>query len=242
LDYNGFRLYADEPGDETGAALEYYGEYRQSELEVLTALLAPAMVMLQVDAGVGVDTLPLARWLGPEGHVFVYENDRMRRQVLAQNLKANRLANVTLMRRRLRTRHGDGEGKPHHSVDRFNVAGNNAERDDSIDELRLERLDWVKIDEGGNASDVLKGANDTLWRLRPRLHVHAASEDELARLASQASEFGYACWRSEMPLFNPRNFNHRDVDLFEGRMALALIALPEEIGLEIQLPGCRRVG
>jgi hypothetical protein len=42
----------------------------------------------------------------------------------------------------------------------------------------------------------------------------------------------------ETPLFNPGNFNRRDNDIFAGRTALALLAFPEEIPVDIALDGC----
>ncbi|HEX6003421.1 MAG TPA: hypothetical protein VFZ14_05455, partial [Burkholderiales bacterium] len=176
-------------------------------------------------------------------HLFLYEHDRMCRQALAQNLKANGITNATLIRRRLRRSRpaGAAEAGRAPARDRFDSNAVSVEPEESIDELRLERVDWLKIDRGERAADVLEGAVETLWRLRPRLHVRVAAEEELRGVAARAGEFGYACWRSETPLFDPRNFNNRDVDLFSGRTALALIALPEERTIDAPLEGCSRI-
>ena len=42
----------------------------------------------------------------------------------------------------------------------------------------------------------------------------------------------------ETALFNPENFNRRDTDIFAGRTALALLAIPEEIDVDIALDDC----
>jgi hypothetical protein len=39
-------------------------------------------------------------------------------------------------------------------------------------------------------------------------------------------------------LFNPANFNRRETDIFSGRTALALLAIPEEIDVDITLDEC----
>ncbi len=108
---------------------------------------------------------------------------------------------------------------------------------ETVDELQLERLDWLKIDAADAAMDVLAGAAATLWRLRPWLFV-AADEGTLAPLAQRAKEFGYRCWRQETPLFAPANFNRREDDLFAGRTAVALLAIPEEIAVDVALDAC----
>ena len=238
----GIMQYFPDDGD-VGRAVEYYGEHRCCELEFLERFVAPAMTVLEVDAGIGAHALWLSRRVGPDGHLFLYEADRMHRQVLEQNLKSNRVTNATLMRRRLR---GSSGGDPETAAtsasgDRFGSNAPAAEPDETIDQLRLERLDLLKINQGGAVPDVLEGAGDTLWRLRPRLHVRAGGDEELGRLAARVRDFGYGCWRSETALFNPRNFNRRDADVFSGRTAIALIALPEERVVEIALDGCSRI-
>ena len=67
-----------------------------------------------------------------------------------------------------------------------------------------------------------------------------AAPDELAltALASRAKELSYRCWRMDSALFNPQNFNQRDTDIFSGRTASALLAIPEEIDVDVALQGC----
>jgi len=232
------------PGDEDGEAVEYYGEHRQLEVELLERLIAPGMVLLSSDAGIGVHALCLSPRIGREGHLFLYEHDPMRRQALAQNLKANRITNATIMRRRLKgvcAEESRAVLRPT-STDPFRPCISAIDLDESIDELRLQRLDWLKIDDGDLAPNVLQGAAETVWRLRPRMVVRVTTDEALHGVAARASEYGYACWRAETSLFNPRNFNNRDRDVHSGRKALALIAFPEEFDLDLALDHCERVG
>ena len=147
---------------------------------------------------------------GAEGHLFLYEGKAVVKRVLSQNLGANRIGNVTVMRRMLSGPAG-GEGT------------------ETLDELRLTRLDWLKVNEPVRAQAILAGAEGTLWQLRPLLLLGAAEEAELSELAEQVKGFGYRCWRVETPLYDAANFNRRDDDLYAGRTALALAAVPEEI-------------
>ena len=115
------------------------------------------------------------------------------------------------------------------------------EPSETVDELQLERLDWMKINEGAAALDILTGAANTLWRLRPSLFIAAADELELANLADRLKEFSYRCFRMAAPFFNPANFNQRDTDIFAGQTALAVLAIPEEVEIDIALEGCREL-
>jgi hypothetical protein len=75
---------------------------------------------------------------------------------------------------------------------------------------------------------VLEGAAQTLWRLRPAVFVQVQDAASMSAPAARLREFGYRCWRMETAYFNPGNFNRRDNDIFSGRTAQALLALPEE--------------
>jgi len=57
-------------------------------------------------------------------------------------------------------------------------------------------------------------------------------------LASKASELGYRCWRMETALFQSSNFNCRNTDIFNGQSAFAVLAIPEEHGVDVDFPGC----
>ena len=77
-----------------------------------------------------------------------------------------------------------------------------------------------------------------MWRLRPLLFLAAEEEQGLRELVERAREFGYRCWRMETALFNPQNFNRRETDIYHGDKALALLAIPEEIDVDIALDEC----
>jgi tetratricopeptide (TPR) repeat protein len=206
------------PTTDEGRSLAFYGEWRQLELDVLGRFVAPGMTVMEVESGIGCAALWLAKRIDPKGHLFLYENDPIRRQLLEHNLKANCVGNATLIRRRLRCTSGGGPT-------------------DTVDDLQLEHLDWLKIANGRCALDVLDGGADTLWRLRPRLALDLSGCEHPLRVAQRASDFGYRCWWNETPLYNPANFNRRIQDVFPGRTAALVIALPEEQGFKPSLDG-----
>jgi tetratricopeptide (TPR) repeat protein len=206
-----------------GASIAWYGEYLQPQLDLLARLIRPGATVLEAGAGVGMHALFLGAVIGPSGHLFLYEPRPVVQRILRQNLGANGMGNVTVMRR------GLGRGAADTATE--------APLHESVDELRLERLDWLKVDDGSGVA-VLEGAADTLWRLRPGLFIAAADQATLGTLAEQAKTFSYRCWRLETALFNTANFNLRDTDIFVGGKALALLALPEEIDTDVALDQC----
>ncbi len=187
-----------------GDAIGWYGEYLQPQLDLLARIVRPGSTMLEVGAGVGAHAVFLGRLLGESGHLLVYESRPVLQRILRQNLAANGVRNVTVMRRLLGSR-GEEEGPEPTS--------------ETLDELQLERLDWLKVNAGVAAQDILAGASETLWRLRPLLFLAATDEQGLRELVERAREFGYRCWRMEAALFNRQNFNRREADIFAGAKA-----------------------
>jgi len=195
-----------------GDSIGWYGEYLLPQTAVLTRLMKAGDVVLEVGAGIGAHALSLRPAIGDAGHLFLYESRPLFQRVLRQNLSANGIANVTVMKRDV-------------SIE-------------TIDELRLEALDWLKINEDSDPLVVLDGAADSLWRTRPRLFIAALDEAATAAIGVRVRDFGYQCWRLETPYFNPDNFNRREADIFSGRIAVGVIAVPEEIELEIAFDHC----
>jgi tetratricopeptide (TPR) repeat protein len=215
-----------------GESLGWYGEYLQPQLDLLAQLIRPGATVLEADAGIGAHAVFLGKALGAAGHLFLYEPRPVVQRILRQNLGANRVMNVTLMRRTLGRSAGDvaASGEAATSV-----------VTETLDELQLDRLDWLKINDGMLALELLEGAADTLWRLRPLLFLAAADVAMLGTLAQRAKELSYRCWRLETALFNVANFNRRDSDIFAGHKALALLAIPEEIDVDIALDRCTEI-
>jgi len=211
-----------------GRSIEYYGESRRSHVDLLARLMITDSVVLEVSPGVGMHVLSLARAVGERGHFFLYEPRPLLAQLLTHNLAANRVENATVMKRTLA-----GAG----------LSDNDARDADSetIDDLRLEALHWIKIGDGDHAARILQGATEALWRLRPKLFIAVCDRTPIAQLCAFTRDFGYACWQFETPLFNPANFNLRDTDIFEGRTSFAVIAIPEEVEPGIGLDECVRI-
>jgi FkbM family methyltransferase len=208
-----------------GSSLGWYGEFLQLQLDLLAGMIRPGSTVLEVGAGVGAHALPLATALGPDGHLILYESRPVVRRLLQQNFSANELRNITLMRRLLGGKSGFAAG-----AERTNEGAPAPEDSiiETVDDLQLEQLHLLKVDEGTDATSVIDGASETMWRLRPTVFLAAQDDGALGQLTRLAKDRAYRCWKVETPMFNPDNFNRRQDDTFDGRRALALLALPEE--------------
>jgi tetratricopeptide (TPR) repeat protein len=205
-----------------GQSIRWYGEYLQKELAVFLELVRPGATVVEARAGVGLHALAIAAAVGDSGHAIVYEARALHRRVLLQNMSANGVRNVTVMRKPLR----GGELLEAHDA-----------RGECIDELALERLDAVKINQGALAPAIVRGASESLWRLRPVLLISEIEPVELDSLVELTRDFSYRSWKMETPLFSPENFNRREEDAFCGRIGTALLCIPEEVDIDVRAYG-----
>jgi hypothetical protein len=206
-------------------SLRYYGEYRHLQTQTMGRFVRPGGWVLESDAGFGMATLFLAEAVGTEGHVIAYESDPLLNQLARQNLSANHVRNVTLLARTLDR--ADGDQTPHSAS---SIPGH---RIDTVDGLRLQRLDWIAINDGFRCRAILDGAGPTLWRLRPWIFVRVPDEDKLREAAAAVCDYGYSAHVITTPLFNAENYNGRTDDRFDGKLAVALLAVPEEIDVDV---------
>jgi hypothetical protein len=160
--------------------------------------------------------------------VFAYEPDPMLHRLLTQNLQMNGVRPlVTLLQRELTSREtpGSGQAMSARSVGRDDEGAVS----DTIDDLLLERLDLIKVNDRGDPRRALDGGEATIWRLRPLLFIEQpAAGLPLGALVERVKGFSYRCWQVVTPLFSEANYNGRSEDIFQGEVARALVAAPEE--------------
>jgi tetratricopeptide (TPR) repeat protein len=206
-----------------GLSLDWYGEFLQGQLDGLTTLVRPSATIVEIGAGIGVHSVCLSRLAGAHGHLLVYEVDRVSKRVLQQNLQSSNAENVTVMRNR--------------------PAGASESDDDSeaVDDLRLARLDLMKIGAGVDGARALAGASETLWKLRPVLFASIQDDASLNSLTTAARAHGYRCFKVRTPLFSSQNYYRRSEDIFDGQVALAMLGLPEEREITLNWPGCEEI-
>jgi len=207
-------------GSDDASSLERYGEWRADELALAIAFAVPGGVCIEAGSSFGQHAIPLARKLGPEGDLLAWEDRSVRRRILVNNLRHHGLDQVTVMSRSLGR---GGEGAFQSGLE-------------SIDDLALERLDGIKVNGPADAEAIVEGAGQTLWRCRPWLLAGVDRDDDLRALAARIREHGYRTWRIEASLFPAANFCRNVDDVFDGRRAVALVALPEERN-DPELPG-----
>jgi FkbM family methyltransferase len=160
------------------------GSYREFNLQHLEHLVAQDDICLDLGANVGMITLALSI-LAPNGHVYAFEGSAETTDALARTVEANGLtnvsvANVVVGRTSETVRFFDvaamrsgGHYLPIDAARRTELGPSDASLsqtksvDQLVDELKLPRVDFIKIDVEGAELDVLHGASNTLKKFAP---------------------------------------------------------------------------
>jgi FkbM family methyltransferase len=170
-------------GNDNSLCLYVCGSFEPNEFALLTHVLGPGMVFIDVGANDGYYTLFASRRVGSTGKVVAVEPSTRERVHLRRNIARNKLDNVMVVPNALgscrqvaalRLAHGVHAG--HNTFGSFAHEGVQADNLEQVDvetldkvtsDLRLERIDFIKIDVEGAEASVIGGARRVLSAMRP---------------------------------------------------------------------------
>lgn len=148
-------------------------------------------VVIDVGAATGTFTLSSANTVGKDGLVIAIEPTTQNYRALLRGIQLNGFGNVVALniaawntncKMKIFLSHRSGW----HSVKRNSGLGyievEAKALDEVVKELRVDRVDWIKIDVEGAEIEVLKGLRNTLARWHPKIVVEVTSENRKAFL------------------------------------------------------------
>lgn len=94
------------PRDHIMTGLLFLGVYEKDERKLFTALIEPGMTVVDIGANVGIFTGIAARAAGPGGRVLAFEPEPENAACLAEMVKTNGFANVTIEQKAVSDRAG----------------------------------------------------------------------------------------------------------------------------------------
>ena len=224
-----------------GYELMEKGAYMPGELADLGRLLAfcaPDPVILDIGANIGVHSLFFSDIAGPRGKVIAFEAQRIVFQILMGNLALNSIENVYGHHVALGSAPGSLKLPPVDYSRPWNFGGMSlkeespepqfapgtpeseaADRNEfvpviALDSLKLDRVDFIKLDVEGMEEEVLRGAARTLDKTRPLMQVEWFGHD-----------------RGRLPLFL---LEHLDYRLYQAGNNLICVPNERADGLSIE--------
>lgn len=160
----------------------YHGGFERETTDWLREVIRPGMRIVDVGANFGYFTTLCAHLAGPSGHVWAFEPTRFYGDRIGPHLEMNGLTErCTLVPLAL----SDHDDECEITISRSSatmhpVAADVPERmetirlrrlDDVVDELKIEGVDFMKIDIDGHEPAMLRGAMRMLRRHRPILLI-----------------------------------------------------------------------
>jgi FkbM family methyltransferase len=239
----------------------YLGSYEQHLVHLIATMVRPGDVCIDVGAQKGFMTLHLAEVVGGKGRVIAFEPDPRAMEALRANVQRNGFKQVSLSSCAL----GDCEAYCRFALSRqlgwssrfpnelakptitSSISVRTRRLDDIIAEAGVvagtHRISFIKIDAEGSEPLVLQGAQETLTRFRPTVHIEVnkpslcaggfspdSIETLLRPLGYQlyAIRFGKTRWLHRRPSLVPLASFASDVGDLEDVLAVssASCALP----------------
>ncbi len=236
------------PANDTyiGRSLELYGEYSPFEVDFYAFILRPGDGVIDAGANIGALTLAFSRLVGESGSVLAFEPQRLIYHMLCANLAINVIENVAAAQVAL----GAAPGlirvpvlrpKEHINFGGLAIGGDHGEpaRVRTIDSMPLENLRLIKIDVEGAELEVIKGASQTIRRLRPFLLVENDRADKSPALIEALFQLNYRLWWHFAPLYRRNNFRGYAENVFGNVGSWNMVGVPREMDFPVQ--GLREV-
>jgi FkbM family methyltransferase len=178
-----------DPDDVVSGILLRKGIWEPQSLEIMRSHLPAGSTFIDIGAHIGYYSLKASRWLGPNGTVVAIEPNPPTVERLRDNIRYSSVFRVLVQPVACAESEStlDFYASPRGNTGMASMSRGNASHelngeptryrvrarplDDIVAELRLSRVDFMKLDVEGAEMLVLKGAKQTLARFRPALLV-----------------------------------------------------------------------
>jgi FkbM family methyltransferase len=221
-----------------GLSIRMYGEYTETEIDLLKHFLHSESVVYDIGGNIGVHAVAFAHY-AKEVHSFEPNN---RNYALLEKNTAG-LPNINLHQ----TAISDVVGDAFISDYDENGQGNFGEcmMSDSgqpcktvrLDDLSLTPPTLIKIDVEGHELKVFNGAINTITKHRPVIFyesMHGTGFDLIYDMLH--TNLGYDIYWAPSANYNPNNYNHNPFNIFGNGGVINCLAVPKEVGTVSGLP------
>jgi FkbM family methyltransferase len=220
-----------------GRSLKEYGEWAQNEVDFLRALIAEGDVVVDAGAFIGTHSVAFSRFVGPKGRVYSFEPHPQSFQILRKNIQENGCDNVHACNVGLSDQAGEMQVEQFEldspiSLGSVQLSSGTAQFDrvkvqvHTLDDVRLEACQLIKVDVEGMEYHVLLGARATLETHRPLVYAECNSADGGWPVIQFMRSLGYATYVHSAEAFNPENFRKNPVNIFGSARELGLLCVP----------------
>ena len=178
-------------------------QWFEKEVDFLLQWLRPGMTVIDIGANLGVYSLPMARRVGPHGHVFAYEPASEPRAFLERSREINRADNLHIVAAAVSDVPREGHLVIGLSSELNSLSGSGpgeAVRITTLDEEDRTRgwsaVDFIKIDAEGEEERILAGGKAFFARHSPLVQFEIQVDNRIDdTLLSVFPRHGYGIYR-----------------------------------------------
>jgi FkbM family methyltransferase len=220
-----------------GKCMAEYGEWKGELVNKLKNIIPEGGVVVEVGSNIGTHTVPIAQYLGPNGKVYAFEPQRLIFQLLCANLICNEVYNVFAYNAAVGDRPAevlvpDLDIGGEENFGAVQVAGNEGLKVElmTIDQLKLDRCDFIKIDAQNFEPQVMLGSFDTINKFSPVIyleynyHVRSTINFYIKQFLN-----GYTAWEYIEPVFKENNHFENKNNHYDSICSLGLILSKSDI-------------
>lgn len=186
-----------------GPCIARYGEWEPHVRQALQTYVKPGMVVMDIGANIGAHTIFMSKLCGPEGRCLAFEPCKINHDMLVTNLMFNGCYNAEVFMYgvgdKTETRWLASKWSQCESVENYGcihlLEKSSGEDDTSIrvvtvDDMKLAKLDLVKIDAEEMEEQVLVGMRETIAKSKPIILVEI-HENEVKTVKALLESYGY---------------------------------------------------
>jgi FkbM family methyltransferase len=220
-----------------GQSIKLYGEYTETEIDVLKNFITPNSVIYDIGGNIGYHTVAFAT-LAKE--VYSFEpNDR--NYVLLEKNTAH-LNNVRLYRAACSDVVGEAfisdydTSKPGNYGECMMAESGQPCKTIRIDDLDIPKPDLIKIDVEGHELRVFNGSYKVITESRPVIFYESMHGSGFDLIFDFLKGLDYTIYYCPARNYNPNNYYNNEVNVFGGGGVINCIALPRKAGKIQGLP------
>lgn len=225
-------IYIDDPT--IGRSLKHYGEYCQSEVDLIIQYTNANSFVFDIGANIGTHTIPVSKHVK---RVMSFEPDEYNFDLLVKNCAETGCKNITTSRMALGS-------NTYQANTRFDFGKTYITTGADVIVTTLDNIkgfpsvDFIKIDVEGMEPDVLEGASGTLSYYKPHLLIEMQEERNYQTVFDFLLKHKYNVYWYPVATYNPHNHKGNAENIFgRGHGVLNWFATQQTAQLDSVLDG-----
>ena len=215
-----------------GKSLSEYGEWSESEVELIKGLVPKNEVIIEIGSNIGTHTVPLAKHLSNGGKIYAFEPQSQNRKLLEQNIKDNDIENVQISKIAISSKEGKAYMNTFANDKLSNYGDARIFRDEfdnsecvqvkTLDEFFYNNFDGensvrlIKFDVQGQELNVIIGSEKLINEYKPILYLENDNIETSKKLIDKIKSLGYIMFWHLPALFNPNNYLKNSENIFSN--------------------------